>query len=87
MSCLSMLGVGDGWRLKPCRGSEVTKGLKMSAASWSGLSYLECGILQLRAHLGDSELLVVESCNQKSECRVIPFCPGGESGLSLDPRP
>jgi hypothetical protein len=44
----------------------------MSAASWSGLSYLECGILQLRAHLGDPELLVVESCDQKWKCRVIP---------------
>jgi hypothetical protein len=81
MSCLSVVvGVGDGWRLEPCRASEVTKGLKMwaAAASWSGLSYLEWGILQLRAHLGDSELLVIKVGEQKlrSKCRVHPSVRG-----------
>jgi hypothetical protein len=36
MSCLSVVvGVGDGWRLEPCRASEVTKGLKMWAVAVS----------------------------------------------------
>ena len=72
MSCLSVVGVGEGWRLKPCRGPEVTKGLKMAAASWSGESYLEWGILQLRAHLESPKLLVYGGYDQRWMCRVFP---------------
>ena len=71
-SCLSEVGVGEGWRSKPCRGAEETKGLKMAAGWLSGESYLEWGILQLGGHLDSSKLLVYGGCSQKWTCRVFP---------------